>query len=169
MTNHKAPITFIIAFLLIVFIGTNIFPQEKIIRYKRYKEPLEMTSYFAVGTEYAIDSELLTVQAGLILDIRMSAAFFISAEGFVVTEDFERYSFNVGAILDYRIMEGETAPFIGAGVSLHIPTSATLSTELVAKANIGIYLADSLRFSVYYTTPVDHIFEYSSIGVNLGI
>lgn len=169
MTNHKALITFIFAFLLIVFISTDIFAQEKIIRYKRYEEPQEINSYFAVGGEYSIDSEILTGQAGLIFDVRMSSMFFISAEGFVITEDFKKYSFNIGAILNYKIMEGETAPFIGGGISLHIPTSATLSTELVAKANFGLIIGESIRFSVYYTTPVDHLFDYSSIGVSLGI
>jgi hypothetical protein len=169
MIKRKAFISVIFAIFLIAALCTEALAQEKIIRYKRYEEPLDIINYFAVGGEYALDGEVLTGQVGLILDFRLSSTFILSAEGFVVTEDFKKYSFNIGAVLNSKLSEGETAPFLGAGISLHIPTSSTLSTEIVAKANIGMIIKENFRFTVYYTTPVDHLFAYSSVGASLGI
>jgi len=169
MTNRKVLIRFILAIFLIAGFCSEIFAQEKIIRYKRYEEPQDIVNYFSVGGEYSLDDEVLIGQAGLIIDFRLSSTLFMSGEGFVVTEDFKRYSFNVGMIINSKLTEGKTVPFLGAGISLHIPTSSTLSTELVTKANIGMIIEEDFRFTFYYTTPVDHLFEYSRVGVSLGI
>jgi hypothetical protein len=169
MIKRKAFIHTIFTIILVTALCTEVLAQEKIIRYKRYEEPLDIINYFTIGGEYALDSEVFVGQAGLILDFRLSSTFFMSAEAFVVTEDFKRYSFNIGAVLNSKFMEGKTAPFLGAGISLHIPTSSTLSTEIVAKANIGMIIEENFRFTVYYTTPMDHLFDYSSVGASLGI
>lgn len=169
MIKRKVFIRVIFAVFLIAALCTEVLSQEKIIRYKRYEEPLEIINYFTVGGEYALDGKVLIGQAGLILDFRLSSTFFLSAEGFVVTEDFKRYSFNIGTVLNSKLIEGETTPFLGVGISLHIPTSRTLSTEIVAKANIGMIIGEDFRLTVYYTTPVDHLFAYSSVGASLGI
>lgn len=169
MSNRKVIFHFLSAAILITCFCSTIFAQEKIIRYKRYEEPQEITNYFSIGGEYFIDDETFIGQAGLNIDFRLSSAFFMAAEGYVVTEDFKKYSFNVGAILNYKMGDEGAVPFFGAGVSLHIPTSKTLSTELVAKGNIGIIFDENIRFSVYYTTPVDHMFDYNRVGVCLGI
>jgi hypothetical protein len=169
MIKRKTSIRVIFASFLIAALCIEVFAQEKIIRYKRYEEPVDIVNYFAVGGEYALEGKIVTGQVGLILDFRLSSTFFLSAEGFAVTEDFKKYSFNVGAVLNSKLIEGETTPFLGTGVSLHIPTSSTLSTEIVAKANIGMIVGENFRFTVYYTTPVDHFFKYSSVGASLGI
>lgn len=169
MKSLKALKSFIIVFIFLIIFSSFSKSQEKIIRYQRYEEPQEVTNYFAVGGEYSVDGEVFTGHAGLIIDFRLSSTFYLTAEGFAETEDFKKYSFNVGGLLNMKLADEGIVPIMGAGISLNIPTSATLSTELVLKGNLGVVIDTDIRFVFFYSTPVDHPFEYSYVGATLGI
>ncbi len=83
----------------------------------------------------------------------MSPFLIFSPEVFLATDNFSEFSINVAGIINARFASEGTVPFIGAGIGLNIPTSRTLSTELVLKGNIGVTLDDTFRIVAFYTTP----------------
>ncbi len=157
--------------LVLIFIFTALSPafaQEKKIRYKRQVEESNFESYYAVSGTYSIESEDIFGQVGLVMDIPFSSFIDISPEGFIASGDFEDFSANIAAYLNMKLGEGGTVPFVGVGIGLNIPFSKTLSTELGLRANIGVRIDNTIRVSVYYSTPIDLITEYNTVGLVVG-
>jgi|GEM_PF-4227919 len=169
MKGHSKRSIQIFVILIVIGFGSSLLAQENVIRYKRYEKEEEVLTYFTIGGEYAIEDQTISAEAGLIIDLKISDIFMLTGEGLTETSDFSAFSFNVGAIVNVKIARGDTEPFIGAGISMNIPTSRTLSTELVLKGNLGLLLSRVLRISAYYATPIDHLTKYNYVGINLGI